>query len=646
MTVSYPQAQQTSRRLPRWLALLAVALLLGLLIALFVLLWRGFDSQTEARLRLSPAVSSVDLATAVAVSGSGWQPGEQVAICLNQPGDESCDDAAALAVEIADQAGAIQAEVAAGQQLAQGQTSFVARGLESGRRASRTFRVLKDPAQPSLAASSSSGGNTSGTSIDLNALGDTRPDDPAQPPASGWAAEYFANASLAEPAVFTREDSEIVFDWGAGSPDPRLPSDGFSVRWVRRISFSGATYRFLAQADGGVRLFIDGQPLIDQWQDDGAVATASAAIDLTPGEHELRAEYFNQQGNAAIALRWEMVDEFPDWRAEYFANPELAGQPALVRNDPDPNLDWGEDSPVPGVIPADAFSVRWTRSLDFAGGPYRFVLTADDGARLLVDGQPIIDAWQAMAGETVTVDRTLPAGPHQVVVLFRDLSGPARITVGWSPLPGAPPTLVAGITPVPSATPDLFPSPSPVLTPNGLPTATPGVETATPDVTESATPASSVTVDPTATAGTPGAATTTPGAATATPTATTSGDATETPTATPSPTTSVTPNAVQRPIDINPIMGYAGTRITITSGNWSPGTQIRIALLEQGAPFSQAQDLSLPAFTTPSDSSQSFSLSFQFPDDSRWLSQIFVRVLIHNADWSEWGEELFDVIPE
>lgn len=92
-------------------------------------------------------------------------------------------------------------------------------------------------------------------------------------------------------------------------------------------------------------------------------------------------------------------------------------------------------------------------------------------------------------------------------------------------------------------------------------------------------------------------------------------------------------------------MGYAGTRITITSGNWSPGTQVRIALLEQNAPFSQAQDLPIAPFTTPSDSAQSFSLSFQFPDDSRWLSQVFVRVLLHNGDWSEWADELFDIIP-
>lgn len=629
-----PEVSQLARRRAKRLAILAALAAAALLILLLALLLRRWGSQPEPWLRLSPAASPVDDATSVALSGGGWQPGERVAVCLTPAGDERCDDGRALAIEAADREGAIRADIAAGPQLAQGQTTFTVLGLDSGRRASRSFRVLKSPAAPGVAGSAEAGSPGGTTELELTGI-----DQPtAQPPAGGgWNAEYFANTDLLAPAVLAREDREIAFDWGAGSPDPQLPPDGFSVRWTRNLAFPGATHRFLVQADGGVRLFVNDQLLIDQWQDQGLSADASASIDLAPGVHTVRLEYVDQQGNASVALQWESVDFYPDWRGEYFTNPDLAGQPALVRNDPDPDLDWGDGSPAPGVIPADGFSARWTRTLNFAPGVYRFVLTADDGARLLLDGQPVIDAWQERAGETVTVDRELAGGDYQVVVVFRDLAGPARIAAGWSPVPAATPVQIAGGAPTP--TPDSAPTPTVAPGDTPLPTATPAAST--PAATETASPSSSVTAEPTATAGTPGAAT-----STATASVTPDGDATATPTATPSPTVSVTPGAIQRRMDINPIMGYAGTRITITSGNWSPGTPVRVALLEVNAPFSQAQNLDIPPFTTPSDSSQSFSLSFDFPDDSRWLSQTFVRVLLHNGNWSEWAEELFDVIPE
>lgn len=636
MTVSHPEPQQAGRRTGRWLAIVASVAVVGLAIVLLALLLRRWGPQAEALLWLSPAAAPVDATTAIALSGRGWQPGERVALCLTSPDDERCDDANALAIVTADQTGAIQTDIVAGDQLAQGQTTFAARGLDSDRRASRTFRVLKNPSAPAVVVVTAA--SETGDQALMDLTDDLRPEDTAQlPQGDGWQAEYFANTSLAGPSALTRAEAELAFDWGAGSPDPLLPADGFSARWTRRVSLPGASQRFSVQADGGVRLFVDGQRLIDQWQDDGRVTTANATVDLAPGDHTVQLEYFQQQGNAAVALTWETIGSYPEWRGEYFDNPDLAGQPALVRNDADLNLDWGENSPAPDIIPADGFSIRWTRALDFTEGAYRFVLTADDGARLLVDGQPVIDAWQDLAGETRTVDRALAGGQHQVTVLFRDLAGPARIFVGWSLVSSATPVQVAGgvATPTPSSVP------TPVVTPGETPSAT-----STPSVTESTTPASPATAEPTATAGTPGAPTVTP---TVTPTsdasATPTGSVTATPEGTPSPAPSTTPAGIERRMDINPIMGYAGTRITITSGNWSPGTQVRIALLEQNAPFSQAQDLPIAPFTTPSDSAQSFSLSFQFPDDSRWLSQVFVRVLLHNGDWSEWADELFDIIP-
>jgi hypothetical protein len=81
------------------------------------------------------------------------------------------------------------------------------------------------------------------------------------------------------------------------------------------------------------------------------------------------------------------------WYGEYFNNSTLAGDPALTRTDTAVLFDWGMGSPAPGVA-GDNFSARWTttRSVYIAGN-YSVVAIADDGVRIWVDGQIVIDAW-------------------------------------------------------------------------------------------------------------------------------------------------------------------------------------------------------------------------------------------------------------
>ncbi|HSN74691.1 MAG TPA: PA14 domain-containing protein, partial [Anaerolineae bacterium] len=297
-------------------------------------------------------------------------------------------------------------------------------------------------------------------------------------------------------------------------------------------------------------------------------------------------------------------------------------------------------SPAPGVIPSDGFSVRWSRSLNFAPGAYRFVLTAQDGGRLLVEGQPVIDAWQGAAGQTITADQALSGGQYQVVVQFRNLAGPARIAIGWSPLPTPTPVLVAGVdlTPTFDVVPTLPPATAPT---NGPPTATPTLENGTPGATETALPTSSVTASATETNVTPnGSATpeTTPGTPTATP-----DGSTATPTATATPLTP--PGSAPRTIDINPTVGQPGEQIQVTSSRWPPATVLRVSLSELNTSYLQAVPLDGVSFTTPVDSLQDWSFRFIYPNQLPWSNPTLpVYVWVHNADWSEWSREIFDIV--
>lgn len=82
------------------------------------------------------------------------------------------------------------------------------------------------------------------------------------------------------------------------------------------------------------------------------------------------------------------------WRGEYYNNRNLQGSPAHVRNDPTIFFDWNDGSPAPGVN-NDNFSIRWSRTLNLPAGRYKFYVRTDDGSRLTVNNQRIINKWYA-----------------------------------------------------------------------------------------------------------------------------------------------------------------------------------------------------------------------------------------------------------
>jgi uncharacterized protein YraI len=246
---------------------------------------------------------------------------------------------------------------------------------------------------------------------------------------NAWRGEYYPNRSLTPPALFERYDANIDFDWGSGSPGSGLPNDNFSVRWTRSLYLEGGTYRFYAVADDGVRLWVNGDRLIDQWRETSAT-TYSAERTLASGYHTLRVEYFEALQRARIRIWWERVSDFPQWRGEYFANRTLDGAPVVVRNDENLDFDWGRNAPAAG-LPADNFSVRWTRNLYFDAGTWRFRTLVDDGVRVFVDGRLVIDEWRDGSARERSGEIDLAAGTYTVVVEYYERAGDARIRLWW-----------------------------------------------------------------------------------------------------------------------------------------------------------------------------------------------------------------------
>ncbi len=352
-----------------------------------------------------------------------------------------------------------------------------------------------------------------------------------------WRAEYFNNPTLSGTPVLVRNDAAINFNWGGGSPDPRIPIDNFSARWTRALNLDAGTYRFTMTVDDAARLWVDDQLVIDEWHD-GAVRTVTADYTLIQGSHNLRVEYYERTGDAVMGLAWSLVPSatITDWKGEYFSNPNLSGTPTLVRNDPGVfiNFNWGTGSPAAG-LPADNFSVRWSRTLNFAAGVWRFLVQADDGIRFYVDGNIVVDQWHDRTGDqTYTAEIPLAAGRHQLVIEYFEHLGQASARVAWAILPTPTPR-------IPTATPTFTPSPTPTntwtptLTASATPTR-PVRDTRTPTATRTATPTSTATRTPTSTA-----------TETATPTSIVRATRTPTSTSTSTPTPTLTATATHTP---------------------------------------------------------------------------------------------------
>ncbi len=127
----------------------------------------------------------------------------------------------------------------------------------------------------------------------------------AKPPTTGgpWTALYYNNKDLSGSPVETRVDGKIHFDWGVGSPSAAVNSDGFSVLWTAINSFEAGTYRFTTTADDGIRLYVDGALVVDDWNIHPATEK-SGEIALAAGNHTVQVRYFEDTGMASVYVRW------------------------------------------------------------------------------------------------------------------------------------------------------------------------------------------------------------------------------------------------------------------------------------------------------------------------------------------------------
>jgi hypothetical protein len=154
----------------------------------------------------------------------------------------------------------------------------------------------------------------------------------------GLSADYFENVWFFYTPVMTRVDAQVNFDWGEGSITPAA-ADYVSVRWVGLLlPRYTEQYTFYADADDGVRLWVDNAQLVDRWESGANMTAAKMALKANIF-YRIKLEYNNARS------RFTRVQTLTSSRYK-----DVSG-PAKVA------LYWSSPSIVKEVIPASQLYV-------------------------------------------------------------------------------------------------------------------------------------------------------------------------------------------------------------------------------------------------------------------------------------------------
>ncbi|TKJ33220.1 MAG: hypothetical protein CEE38_21440 [Planctomycetes bacterium B3_Pla] len=128
--------------------------------------------------------------------------------------------------------------------------------------------------------------------------------------AEGLLGQYYYSSGEGPPEdpwqtlMLERLDPTVDFNWGNSLADPTLRSEDFAVRWTGEVeAATSETYTFHTQADDGIRLWVNNEPIIDNWTNGNTYD--SGQIALTAGQrYSIRLEFYEDGGTAVCELSW------------------------------------------------------------------------------------------------------------------------------------------------------------------------------------------------------------------------------------------------------------------------------------------------------------------------------------------------------
>jgi hypothetical protein len=117
---------------------------------------------------------------------------------------------------------------------------------------------------------------------------------------------YYNNLTMSGTPSLVRVDNHINFDWGTGSPASSVPPGNFSARWKGNFQLPAGNYSFVTTGSDGVRLYVDGNLVLDRWRDQAAT-TYTSVQSLSGGTHLITVEYYESTGWPSVHLTWQKL---------------------------------------------------------------------------------------------------------------------------------------------------------------------------------------------------------------------------------------------------------------------------------------------------------------------------------------------------
>ncbi|MCC6905345.1 MAG: hypothetical protein IT326_05835 [Anaerolineae bacterium] len=310
-----------------------------------------------------------------------------------------------------------------------------------------------------------------------------------QAPVGQWYAEYFDGTDLAGPVKNTEYLPGPFLNYALPSeshPSGTVSSVGWSARFTTRATFQQGYYKFLIRVDDGARMYLNGRLAFDASGGSGTTY-AARVLPMPAGTVTITVEYFEADGDNYVEARWEPTTDLPgeqdrsftvpgfaapttsggapagpsaavqpavsasaanvsgaapgQWVAQYFDGTELTGAVRSSEVLPGTFLKYElpSESHPSGTSSAVDWSARFTTVALFEKGNYKFIIRADDAARVYINGRLAFDA--SGGTETVYASKVLPmpAGSFTIRVDYWEYDGDNYVELFWqktTDLPG------------------------------------------------------------------------------------------------------------------------------------------------------------------------------------------------------------------
>jgi len=134
----------------------------------------------------------------------------------------------------------------------------------------------------------------------------------------GLQVEYYDGTNF-DKFVTSRTESMIDMSWDRTPPVEGINPHECSIRWQGKlVPGRSGNYTFSARVDDGIRVWVDNQLIIDDWNLND-VGRFSGDIKLDADhEYELKVEYFNALHEGEITLLWKIPPKEKKWYHRWF----------------------------------------------------------------------------------------------------------------------------------------------------------------------------------------------------------------------------------------------------------------------------------------------------------------------------------------